>query len=57
MHREILLDALELSSAAGEHDAPVEDVRRELRRCFLEHVPHRSGDQAQGLIDRLHDLV
>ena len=43
-------------AATGDHDAPLHDVGRELRRRLVERDLHRVDDRRDRLLDRLADL-
>ena len=51
------VEVLEQRAAAGEHDALVDDVGRELGRRALEREQHRLDDRVDRLGQRLADLV
>ena len=51
------VEVLEQRAAAGEHDAPVDDVAGQLGRRALERELHRLDDPVDRLGERLADLV
>ena len=52
-----LVEALQQRAAAGEHDAAVHDVGRELGRRAVERLLDRVDDLRQRLLERLADLL
>src|SRR5918997_4047070 len=51
-----LVEPLQQRAAAGEHDAAVHDVRRQLGRSAVERLLDRVDDLRQRLLERLADL-
>ncbi len=54
---EALVEPLQQRAAAGEHDAAVHDVRRELRRGLVERRLDRVDDLVDGLLERVPNLL
>ena len=54
---EPLVEAVQERTAAGEHDAAVHDVARQLGRALVEGVLDRVDDLVDRLLDRLADLL
>src|SRR6059036_2682550 len=51
------VEAADQRAAAGHHDPPIDDVRRQLRRRDLQGPPHRVHDLLDRLLHRLPDLA